>query len=229
MIVTSLPLDHGCTLHTSGVPGRGLVVFLHAFSTGYDTPFMQAVLRALVVTAQMDVVTVEFNYFREKHAVSPGLEEEMKQLVDVLAYAEQLTAGRKLFVVGKSLGGVIALKTLAQTTQVFSVTSVSVLGLPMALGYPPRLELLSGASIEPFDARSEYRHLLSSLHIPLHIIQGGADDLGAMADLHALLDLRPDTVFDHVPGADHGFCVEGVPIYQACTDALVTYVKTHIP
>ncbi len=185
---------------------------------------MQTMIEQLISEVHASVLTFHFDYINKTISPSHDLRSEQDQLMRVISYACTLTSDR-IALVGKSLGGVIALHAASQCSVISQVVSITVLGWPMTLGNPPRLEMLSDQMAEPIDVLEEYRYLLTSIVMPIHVVQGGGDDLGSVSDCERAIHLCQQATLNVVPKADHGFCVKGEPVFLACADAMTSHLR----
>jgi predicted alpha/beta-hydrolase family hydrolase len=223
----SQAFEEGCTIFSPDGETRGLVLFLHGASQGYETPFMESILRTLVSEARVSVLTSAFDFFTKKEPVSEDLCSEVAQAKRMLEVGMRHMPVAKLFLVGKSLGGVIALKLISEIDPALPIASLSILGFPVALGMPPRMGLLQGKTYDAFQPLEEYRSMMAASTIPLQIIQGGNDDLGEVDDIKMLLAHRANAQLDVIPEADHSFATtDGKPAYQECSEKLLSFLTT---
>lgn len=108
---------------------KQLDVILHGGSAGIESPFIQKTFKLLQQEGN-SVVAFNFPYLdrREDHSSGPELKEEVKALESVLTYC-QSRKFKKIRLIGKSLGGIVAsyyLRKLSQKKQ--ERYSVAILG-----------------------------------------------------------------------------------------------------
>lgn len=199
---------------------HGFVIFLHGSTQGPESLFAQAIVTGLVKEMNVGVFTFPFHFHKNGAQASSNLSDEVEQVMCVMSFIKSLTQ-QPLALVGKSLGGIIGLHVAAQTAMIPSLISVTILGLPIVLGNPPRLDLLHGKTFLAFDAMQEYRSLLDRISVPVHVVQGDADNLGSISDLRQLLAGRAQMSLDIIPGTDHSFYQQGQPLYEICLHSLV--------
>lgn len=203
-------------LYTPDGPPAGVCVYLHSLTQGPDSPFAEFIIQGLLKLS-FQIVTMEFSFLVRGVSPSPSLEQEIKELNHVLRLVEQELHPNKLWLVGKSLGGVIALAQQASANQ--AVDGISILGLPAALGFPPRLDLLKGGEEESFNEIEEYQDLFRQIKIPVRVIQGTDDDLGPVSTCEKIFDGMDNVALDITQG-DHSF--------QSGQTSYVTEAFTHL-
>src|SRR5574337_590789 len=122
----------------SGTPHGKIALYLHGLSQDADSPFAQEMITQIVSHTDYSVLTFSFDFFRKGTQPSPGLEQEVKQLREVISWARQNYRVCSVALVGKSLGGVIALAMVAMPDfEPGTVEKICILGLPSLLGFPP--------------------------------------------------------------------------------------------
>ena len=193
-------------------PINGGVIYLHSLTQGSDTPFAQAVIKSLIEIG-FGVFTCTFDFLRDKTAPSPRLESEKDRVKEMIKIAMAHLGVEQVSLVGKSLGGCIAMATALESS---SIKNIAVLGFPLALGFPPRVELLKGVQEDAFDAITEYKQLLGKVNCPMFLLQGGADGLGSVEDCKKLSDQVQSISIDVIEGADHSFMVKGGSAWEDC-------------
>ncbi len=199
--------NNGLEYFSSEHPQKGIAIYLHSLTQGPDSEFAQSIVRGLVEDGY-GVWTFSFDFFINKSKPSSGLKEECDLLDQVISFLDEKNSGQNLTLIGKSLGGSIAL-AYAASRKTDRVKEIVVLGLPLALGFPPRVDLLKGAESEPFDAVEEYQNLLQSVDCDVRVIQGDADDLGPVKDCQNALSIKQNATMSVIAGADHSFMVKG--------------------
>ena len=190
---------------TSGEP-RAAVVLAHGAGASQLHPFMTRCARALA-SRGLDVATFDFPYMermeQDRHATgtsrrrppdrAPVLEACYRAVVSVVE-RDVSSAGRGLFIGGKSMGGRIATQ-LAATDRDLRVDGLVLLGYPL---HPP---------VNP--ARPRDAHL-PTVGRPALFIQGSRDVFGTPAELGPVLArMQPRPTLSVVEGGDHSFVVPG--------------------
>ena len=172
---------------TTGRAGATLVL-AHGAGAGQRSAFMVDTARALAALG-LDLVTFNFLYTEQGRRLPdrpPVLEACWRAVIDAIARS----AGRALFIGGKSMGGRIA-------TQVAAADA----GLPLAglvlLGYP----------LHPPGRPDKRRDAhLPSVTRPMLFVQGSRDTFGTPAELEPVLrTLSPPPTLHVVEGGDHSF------------------------
>lgn len=176
--------------YAAAAPARGAALILgHGAGAGQRSPFMMTFAQALA-TLGVDVLTFDFPYMQQRRKIpdrQPVLEACYAQ---VIARAREAipSAGRHLFIGGKSMGGRIATH-VAAADRMLPVDGLVLLGYPL---HPP------GRSNQLRDAH------LKDVRRPLLIVQGERDAFGTPAELKPVLAaLRPVPLLHVVDGGDH--------------------------
>ena len=166
------------------------IVLAHGAGAMMDTPFMDTMAAGLAA-AGLRVVRFEFPYMAKRRADGkrrgpdrkPVLLESWRHVV------EQLGPVRRLIVGGKSMGGRIASELAASDAAALGIAGVACMGYPFhPAGKPEKL-------------RTEH---LRAFPIPLLIVQGERDALGARAEIDGY-DLDKSIEFVWLPDGDHSF------------------------
>jgi predicted alpha/beta-hydrolase family hydrolase len=163
----------------------------------------------------VDVVTFDFPYIHSHRKVpdrAPVLEAAFEH---VLAWTQARAAARnrpRVFIGGKSMGGRIATHLGAR--------SVAGIGGIVALGYPLR---------PPGKTGNERAAHLSSIKVPLLIVQGTRDSFGSPDDLRgALAGTTATPAIVPVEGGDHSFAVLGrkpADVLDGVADAIGSWLQ----
>lgn len=166
------------------------VVLAHGAGAMMDTPFMNTMAAGLAA-AGLRVVRFEFPYMAKRRADGKrrGPDRKPALLDSWRAVLTQLGSAGRLIVGGKSMGGRIASELAATEAEVFGIAGVACLGYPFhPAGKPDQL-------------RTEH---LRAFPLPLLIVQGERDALGARAEVEGYdLDQRIEIVW--LPDGDHSF------------------------
>jgi len=166
------------------------VVLAHGAGAMMDTPFMNAMASGLAA-AGLRVVRFEFPYMAKRRGDGkrrgpdrkPVLLKAWREVVEQLGPADRLIVG------GKSMGGRIASELAASDAAELGISGVACLGYPFhPAGKPDQL-------------RTEH---LRAFPVPMLIVQGGRDALGARAEV-ARYDLDKSIEFVWLPDGDHSF------------------------
>jgi uncharacterized protein len=191
-----VPLQAGAgttaLVYAAGSPAVGAALILgHGAGAGQRSPFMVDFARALA-NLGLDVITFNFLYTEQRRKVpdrGPALEACYRSVIET-ARAKVATAGRFLFIGGKSMGGRIATQ-VAAGDHALPVTGLVLLGYPL---HPP------GRPTERRDAH------LPSIGRPMLFVQGDRDAFGTPSQLEPIVnDLRPVPTLRTVTGGDHSF------------------------
>ncbi len=213
-------MENGYRFYSPGGPSKQVVVYVHSLTQDDRTPFAEFIIKRLIDSG-VSVYSFTFDFLKSGNEPSPDLSKEKEELRLLVKYVRAENEASRLSLVGKSLGGVVGLK-LALENKELSIGNVHVLGFPLALGYPPRLNLLRGATLGKFDGLQEYVQFLASLETPVSLIQGGADDLGPVQACTELAKSFPSLMsLDVIPQANHSFMVGTANAWEECAEALV--------
>ena len=172
----------------AGGSAGATLVLAHGAGAGQRSAFMVDTARALAALG-LDLVTFNFLYTEQGRRLPdrpPVLEACWRAVIDAIAPS----AGRALFIGGKSMGGRIATQVAASDA-----------GLPLAglvlLGYP----------LHPPGRPDKRRDAhLPSVERPMLFVQGSRDTFGTPAELEPVLrTLAPTPALHVVEGGDHSF------------------------
>lgn len=177
-------------------------IYCHSFAQDSSHEFSQRVL-ALLSKLGINASSFDFTYVKNKRDPSSNLSDEVSQLDEVVERVISKENPKQLLLVGKSLGGVIALAWTAQQ-KIRIPVCVVVLGLPHKLGLPPRLELLKTGNDPTFDYKNEYLKLLEKISDRIIIFQGDQDDLGEVTELNILAHSVNNMLVMPIEGGNHG-------------------------
>jgi len=191
-----VPLQAGAgttaLVYAAGTPAVGAALILgHGAGAGQRSPFMVDFARALA-NLGLDVITFNFLYTEQGRKIpdrGPALEACYRSVIET-ARGKVATAGRFLFIGGKSMGGRIA-------TQVAANDPALPLSGLVLLGYPLH------APGRPTERRDKH---LPSIGKPILFVQGDRDAFGTPSELQPIVDdLRPAPTLRSVAGGDHSF------------------------
>ena len=193
----AVPLESGGTVTAlvyQAVEGRAhaALVLAHGAGAGQHSPFMTGFARAFA-SMGVDAITFNFPYTEQRRRLPDrpaALESCYRNVVHTVGRHVR-SAGRFLFIGGKSMGGRIA-------TQIAAAGDLPVNGLVL-LGYP----------LHPPGRPSVLRAAhLPRVNRPMLFVQGGRDTFGTPAELSPiLLTLSPPATLHVVGGGDHSFKV----------------------
>lgn len=220
----SLAQDEKYTVYPAESAAGDLAIFLPGLTQGCKSEFSRYIIDRIVSNLNITAMTFDFNFFKSSIKPSVDLREEVAQLADAVIFAQEKMAAKRVVLVGKSFGGIVAAAFVAESATRFpGIVSLSILGWPLVLGFPPRVELLGdGASMEPaYDYQGEYRRLIQDISGPLHIIQGSEDNLGPLAECLEVTKDMPNITFKVIDGGNHSFDGKN----DLCADAMVEGIK----
>jgi predicted alpha/beta-hydrolase family hydrolase len=173
--------------------GGPTLVLAHGAGADQRSAFMVQTAQALAVHG-ITVVTFNFPYKEQRRGLPdrrPVLESCYRAVVDAVSQ-NATTAGRPLFIGGKSMGGRIATQ-IAAADQRLPVAGLVALGYPL---HPPG---------RPQQRRDEH---LPAIGRPMLIVQGGRDAFGTPDEFGELLTrMNPVPLLHVVTGGDHSFKV----------------------
>ena len=183
------------TSYESTGPSDAVLLLAHGAGAGQHHPFMTGIAHAIAGRG-VDVVTFDFPYVHARRKVpdrAPVLEAAFEH---VLAWTRAHAAARnrpRVLIGGKSMGGRIATHLGAR--------GVTGIGGIVSLGYPLR---------PPGKTGNERAAHLSSIKVPLLIVQGTRDSFGSDDDVRdAVRSMNPQPTIVPVTGGDHSFAVRG--------------------
>ncbi len=174
-------------------PRHSALILAHGAGSGQHSPFMVGFANALAALG-VETITFNFPYTERKRRLPdrrPVLEACYRAVIDAVSVAV-VSAGRPLFIGGKSMGGRIATQVAAADPE-RPIAGLVLLGYPL---HPP------GRPAERRDAH------LPAVGRPMLFIQGSRDAFGTPAELmRALAPLAPPATLHVVAGGDHSFKV----------------------
>jgi predicted alpha/beta-hydrolase family hydrolase len=200
-----------------GGPAVAALILAHGAGAGHRSPFIVNFARALSA-AGLDIVTFNFLYTEQRRKLpdrAPLLEACYRAAIHVVG-RELPSAGRALFVGGKSMGGRIA-------TQVAAADPALRLGGLVLLGYP----------LHPPGRTDKLRdEHLPAVARPMLFVQGSRDAFGTPAELEPVAQrMSPPPTFYVVAGGDHSFKVSGgdssrqAAVYGEIQRAIVEWIN----
>jgi uncharacterized protein len=198
------PLDR---LGAIGYPAEGgadaVLVLAHGAGAGQKHPFMVATANGLAARS-ISVVTFDFPYMRERRHVpdkAPVLEGAFREAIEA---ASEWSGETRVFIGGKSMGGRMATHLGAQGLD--DLRGIVALGYPL---HPPG---------RPDKPRTEH---LSSIRVPVLIVQGERDTFGTPDELRpAIATMKAKVTLHVVKGGDHSLTVRGRRKEDAFTEVL---------
>jgi uncharacterized protein len=168
---------------------RAALILAHGAGAGQRSAFIVAFARGIAARG-VDVVTFDFPYITAGRRVpdrGPALEAFYRSIVAVVR-ADLPSAGRFLFIGGKSMGGRIATQ-IAAGDRDLPVAGLVLLGYPL---HPPG---------RPNELRAAH---LPSIGRPMLFVQGSRDNFGTPAELEPVIGgLVPRPMLHVVNGGDH--------------------------
>lgn len=199
-------------LHYASTPRSDTAIVLaHGAGAGQRHPFMVTMASGLAARG-LDVVTFDFPYMHAGRKLpdrAPVLEACFRAACEA---TRARTAGRRLVIGGKSMGGRMATHLGAQGS-VPSLRGIVALGYPL---HPP------GKPDRPRVAH------LPAIAVPVLIVQGERDAFGGPDELRPVLQTMPAPVTLHVvQGGDHSFATKAAPrsaVYESICDVVRDWV-----
>ncbi len=193
-----VPLESGgavTALVYGAAEGRAsaALVLAHGAGAGQHSPFMVGFATALA-SLGVDAITFNFPYTEQRRRLPdrrPVLHACYRSAVHTVRRHVE-SAGRSLFIGGKSMGGRMATE-VAAVDEDLAVSGLVLLGYPL---HP---------SGRPADLRAAH---LPGINRPMLFVQGARDSFGTPAELGPILTLlSPPATLHVVAGGDHSFKV----------------------
>lgn len=170
---------------------RASLILAHGAGAGQTHPFLVRLATDLAARA-IAVLTFNFPYIDRKRGApdSPAVLEDC--YLDVIRFARQSLDG-PLLIGGKSMGGRIATQVAARADFGGGVAGIVILGYPL---HPPG---------KPDVLRVKH---LSSIQVPMLVIQGTRDTFGSPDELRPYFEPHGSRVLIHpIDRGDHSFVV----------------------
>ena len=209
--------------HTTSV----VAIISHGLSDNSSSSFIRTMAKKIRDLSGVIPITHDFSFARKKLTPSSNLYIEVEDLKAVIDESIKKYAPDSIFLIGKSLGGLVSLAYRRKYAQE-PITAVFILGFPFKLGYPPRLNLLSESNPVLPDYFSEYRDLLRELKVPIFIVQGDGDDLGDVQECKELCGEFSNCSMEVIDNASHGFTdVYSInkTFYEECSNLVADDIK----
>jgi len=172
---------------------RSALILGHGAGSGQQSSFIVGFARALAELG-IDTITFNFLYTEQNRRLPdrrPVLDSCYRAVIDLVG-REAASAGRSLFIGGKSMGGRIATH-VAAADPALPIAGLVLLGYPL---HPP------GRPSERRDAH------LPAVRRPMLFVQGSRDTFGTPDELRPVLAaLDPTPTLHIVEGGDHSFKV----------------------
>ena len=171
------------------------LILAHGAGAGQSHPFMTAFATGLAGLG-LDVVTFDFLYMERgrKAPDPPGRLEACYRAVIAETRARVASAGQRLLVGGKSMGGRIGSQVVAADEHDLGVAGLIFLGYPL---HPPG---------RPDTLRSAH---LPSIGVPMLFVQGSRDTFGTPGELAAVLATCRHARLYPVERGNHSLKVRG--------------------
>jgi predicted alpha/beta-hydrolase family hydrolase len=192
------------------------LILAHGAGAGQRHPFMTGFARALSERG-LDVFTFNFLYMERRRHVPDRMPQLVACYDAVIAVAREHmpSAGQRLFIGGKSMGGRAATH-VAAANSALPVNGLVLLGYPL---HPPG---------RPDQLRDAH---LPSVGRPMLFVQGSRDTFGTPGELKPILDrLSPAPALHVIDGGDHSFKVGGrdakkqSAVYEAVQRTIVEWI-----
>jgi predicted alpha/beta-hydrolase family hydrolase len=188
-------------IHSHKPAVKEAYILLHGASAGLESPFMNDLFQA-VDKIPADVLAIEFPFVARNVSPTPNLQAKVDALNSAIIFLQQ--ERKRITIIAKSLGGIVASKWLAGPQR---EANLYVLGHVLGEG------------------NMQTQNLLGKLK---GVIQGEFDKFGNAAKVQAELSAHHiNTPVVEVPGADHSYCnPQKNPTYQATAlDALCQIIS----
>jgi len=177
-----LGLDHPVSVRrVEGTPplaGRAALVLAHGAGAPHTHPFMTAMAREIAALGP-DVWTFNFPYMDARRRLPDRLPVLTACFSAVAAHVLAATAGRPVFLGGKSMGGRVATHVAAHASVAGALAGI------VCLGYPLR---------PPSGARTDRTSHLAHLDVPVLVVQGTRDPFGSPDDIRDAFAVVPAAV-----------------------------------
>ena len=198
-------------------------ILVHGNSEGFQSDFMQY-LNNHLVAEKKECYGFDFKYITEGREASLNQKEELNQLLSVIQKFKNL-GYKNINIIGKSLGGVIALNK--EIVEDPSVRKIFVLGFPLVLGFPADLSLLKTKPVIPDPhAVDEYEKIFNDLGDDINKIKiiEGTNDASCPMELIETCKNKPEVFF--VENASHSFRpVDDQTTWEANMDKILEIIN----
>jgi len=184
--------------------GDILNIIIHGANEGSDSEFIKFISKSLQSKC-LPVLTFDFSYITANTAPSPDKSKELAELLNIVKIAKEQYNYSKFNLIGKSMGGVIALKVGSKSEK--EIASVVILGFPIYLGTDVNIDLMK---IDPFvpdeNYLNDFSELIKNQSGEVLIVQGEKDLLGSVKDIKAIIKNSSKKIkLVTIPNATHGF------------------------
>ncbi|MFH1142227.1 MAG: hypothetical protein V1695_00780 [Candidatus Uhrbacteria bacterium] len=146
------------------------LVFVPGFSGGLSVPIISRIISHFNELETYDVFGLNLDY---QDDVIDAFENSQKMIIDNIREIKESFPEKKIFLIAKSLGGLLCFYNL----DTLSVNGLVILGSSIKLGWPQRISLLSMNNPTIPDYISEWKSFFQQHKTPVHIISGSSDDL----------------------------------------------------
>jgi predicted alpha/beta-hydrolase family hydrolase len=170
----------------SGLSTKNVAIYCHGLTQSSQASFSKEVLNLLCEKLEMPAVAFDFGFTSKDASPSMNWKQEIEELDEVFRETIQKLNPQNLFIVGKSVGGVVALGWASREGAKSQLSGIAVLGLPLKLGYPPKIAELK-KSESSVDYKKEYAELFARIGVSTIILQGELDDLGGITETRELI------------------------------------------
>jgi len=221
----TVPLEAGAAttalVYSSGGDATAALVLAHGAGAGQRSAFMVDFARALS-GAGLDVATFNFPYIEQRRKIpdrAPVLEACYRSVIAAVRSAVP-SAGRALFIGGKSMGGRIATQVAAGDPDL-PIAGVVLLGYPL---HPPG---------KPDQRRDKH---LPAVATPMLFVQGTRDAFGTPSELEPIVaGLKKAAVVHTVANGDHSFKITRrdpaaqQSVYDGIRQTIVQWIRAVTP
>jgi hypothetical protein len=194
------------------------LILAHGAGAPQQHPFMVAFARGLSARG-LDILTFNFFYTEQRRRVP----DRMPQLIACYravieaARAEVASAGERLFIGGKSMGGRVATHVAADDASL-TLAGIVLLGYPL---HPPG---------RPDQVRDAH---LPAVGREMLFVQGARDTFGTPSELKPILaSLSPLPTLHHIEDGDHSFKIAGrdakarqASVYAGIQDTVADWIE----
>lgn len=179
-----------------------IAIYCHSLTQSSASEFSKKTIAVLSHELSISVITFDFDFINKQQAPSENLVKEIAELNEVYERITNAYRPKKVIMVGKSIGGIIALGLLTEG-HFPNLSTVVILGLPLKLGFPPRINQLNKDGEPDYNYKNEFRNLLAKAKFPVVILQGELDDLGTPKEIsESIIGLEQLKIIP-IPDAGH--------------------------